>query len=268
MSTTPDLARSLQPEQLAFFQENGYLHLRHWFSPTRVEELRSWAQELMDWPETPGKWMKYFESTPTLARQLCRVENFLTYHEGWAALLCGDSITSLVSALMDEPAVLYKEKMNVKLPGGAGFGAHQDAPAFTTFGQTYHITLMLSIDPSFPDNGCLEMVPAKHNMGLFAQAPGGTLADEVIDAMEWVPLPTEAGDLVLFDSYIPHRSQTNHSESPRRAMYITYNRASEGSYRDAYFAHKREHFPPECERVEGADYSRSASLYNLGNPIR
>jgi hypothetical protein len=48
---------------------------------------------------------------------------------------------------------------------------------------------------------------------------------------------------------------------------VTYNRASEGSLRSAYFQHKRAHFPPECERAVGIDYSAAARTYNLGNPI-
>ena len=31
----------------------------------------------------------------------------------------------VVSDLFDEPAVLFKEKINFKLPGGGGFLAHQ-----------------------------------------------------------------------------------------------------------------------------------------------
>ena len=50
-------------------------------------------------------------------------------------------------------------------------------------------------------------------------------------------------------------------------MYITYNRLSEGSHREDYFADKRLKFPPEVERVAGVDYSKSASIYNLANPI-
>ena len=38
-------------------------------------------------PETPGKWMKYFEQGPEGKRQLCRVENFLEHQcsalPGW-----------------------------------------------------------------------------------------------------------------------------------------------------------------------------------------
>jgi hypothetical protein len=48
---------------------------------------------------------------------------------------------------------------------------------------------------------------------------------------------------------------------------VTYNRVSAGSHRDAYFRQKRAAFPPECERAPGVDYSKTAAVYNLGNPI-
>jgi hypothetical protein len=100
------------------------------------------------------------------------------------------------------------------------------------------------------------------------QGPGGDIHPEVEARLPWRPLELEAGDVVFFDSYLPHRSQRNASLRPRRALYVTYNRLAEGERRDDYFAHKRQHFPPECERLPGVDYSQSAALYNVGNPIR
>ena len=85
--------------------------------------------------------------------------------------------------------------------------------------------------------------------------------------LNWSPLETDAGDLVLFGSIIPHRSPANRSAAPRRAAYITYNGLSQGSFRDAYYTKKREVFPPEVERVAGKDYADSG-LFNVGNPIR
>ena len=67
--------------------------------------------------------MKYFEAPlgEPGGRQLCRVENFLQFHAGFDALLRGERLIGILSELMGEPAVLFKEKINFKLPGGNGF---------------------------------------------------------------------------------------------------------------------------------------------------
>src|SRR5262245_31132200 len=211
--------------------------------------------------------MKYFEPGPS--RLLCRVENFLPWHDGLRGLLERADLLACLEELLGERPVLFKEKLNFKLPGGGGFAPHQDAPAFTSFGQTYHVTLLLGADRMTPENGCLEMVDGFTEPRLLPQAEDGTLRSDVVEALAWRPLPLAPGDLVLFDSYVPHRSGPNRAEEPRRALYVTWNRASEGDRREAYFALKRRGFPPECERQPGAPLDPEASrIFNLGNPIR
>lgn len=247
---------------------NGFVRIEGALPPALVEQIQGWTAEIASWPETPGKWMKWFESTDADPRMLCRLENFVPYHPGMAAFLEGDMIRALISDLMGEEAILYKEKINFKLPGGAGYGAHQDAPAFSTFGHRYHITMMVPIDAASPDNGCLEMVSGHHEAGLLQQTASGEVDHAVEASLSWEPLPSNPGDLVFFDSFVPHRSRANTSRRSRRAMYITYNRRSEGDYREAYFERKRTNFPPECEREPGVDYSAAAAVFNLGNPIK
>ena len=53
---------------------------------------------------------------------------------------------------------------------------------------------------------------------------GLSVHPEVEATLPWRPLEAKAGDIVFFDSYIPHRSHPNTSDRSRRAMYITYNR--------------------------------------------
>jgi len=250
----------------ACWSANRYVALRGALDPPERSALRAWIDELERWPETAGKWMKYYE--PGEARLLCRVENFLPYHAELGRLLARRDLLACLEELLGEPAVLFKEKVNFKLPGGAGFAAHQDAPAFVSFGQTYHATLMLSADAMTPENGCLEIVEGFDRMETLPQAEDGTLRRDVVAGLEWRALPTEPGDVVLFDSYIPHRSGPNRSRAPRRALYVTYNRASEGDRRDEYFALKRRAFPPECERMPGAELDEASRVFNLGNPIR
>jgi len=256
----------LREESRRSWRANRHLVLRGALDRLELEWLRKWTEELAAWLETPGKWMKYFEANS--ARLLCRVENFLPYHDGFRALLQRPDLLRCLEELMGESAVLFKEKLNFKLPGGGGFAPHQDAPAFTSFGQTYHVTLLFSADRMTTENGCLEMVHGFRTARTLPQEEDGTLRRDVADALAWHPLPLEPGDLALFDSYVPHRSGPNRSAEPRRALYVTYNRASQGDHREEYFALKRRLFPPECERVPGVPLDEASRIFNLGNPIR
>ena len=256
---------NLSTAQKNFWDDNGFIHLPQFFGDGTA--LRQWTHDMSTWPETAGKWMKYFEQTGEADEKLlCRMENFLHFHEGWKDVIYNEGLMDVLEILFHEPALLFKEKLNFKLPGGNGFTAHQDAPAFASFGQDFHITAMVSIDDTTLQNGCLEMVPGKHRAGLLEMTKDKVLSQEAIDTLTWVPLETKSGDLVLFDSYIPHRSGPNQSASARRAAYVTYNAQSQGDYRDAYYRHKRDVFPPDIERIPGKDYG-DTGLYNIGNPI-
>lgn len=258
--------QQLNPDQIADFHRLGYIHLSNVFTPAQVTRLKRAATDLGELPETVGKWMKYFETSSDNTRLLCRVENFAQYQRELGSLVNGPRLLGWLSQLMGEPACLFKEKINFKLPGAAGFLPHQDAPAFTSFGHDYHITLMLSFDASTRENGCLEIVPGAWSNEYLPLKPDLTLTDESVTDLDWQMLPTSAGDIVMFGSYIPHRSGGNRTDQPRRALYATYNRLSAGSVRDAYFAEKRRVFPPEIERQSGVEY-RDSGVFNVGNPV-
>ena len=258
---------ALTVEQLAFWGANGWLLLPAYLDAAGLHRLEAAVADLAERPETPGKWMKYFEPGAHGQRQLCRVENFLEHQAALAQLVNGRSMLSLISELLGEQAVLFKEKINFKLPGGAGFQPHQDAPAFTSFAQTLHITAMISVDATTPENGCLEFAPHPGAGQTLQLAPDLTIEPEIARRLEWTPLPTRAGDLLLFDSYLPHRSAGNRSAAARRALYLTYARAAEGDYRLDYYARKRAAFPPDVEREPGSEYD-DAGVFNVGNPIR
>ena len=68
----------LTAQQKQQWDEQGFLHIPGFFS---ADKLEAWTQELTEWPETAGKWMKYFERSAdgTKDRMLCRVEYFLAF---------------------------------------------------------------------------------------------------------------------------------------------------------------------------------------------
>ncbi|MEC7983842.1 MAG: phytanoyl-CoA dioxygenase family protein, partial [Myxococcota bacterium] len=173
----------LSQEHVECWEQKGCLHLPGFFGDGEL--LSHWTDELYRWPEKAGAWMKYFEAAKDGRdmRMLCRVENFLSFHAGWRSAIEDPRLFEILAVLFDEEALLFKEKINFKLPGGNGFTAHQDAPAFAAFEQTFHITAMISIDASTVQNGCLEMAYGRHKEGLFEMTTDKVLSQDAINAM-------------------------------------------------------------------------------------
>jgi ectoine hydroxylase-related dioxygenase (phytanoyl-CoA dioxygenase family) len=197
--------------------------------------LRRWVDEIASWPEDAGDWLHHREMIDT-GPQLCRSENFVPFHEGLRTLLTTGPMLATASALLGEPAVLYKEKVNYKLPGGAGYAPHQDAPAYP-FVQT-HVSCMVAVDDALLGNGCLEVVSGMHHE-LLPTDSVGCIRDDIVASMTWAPVEVRAGDTLWFHSRTPHRSGPNLGSTPRRALYPTYNARSEGDLRTAYYAAKQ-----------------------------
>lgn len=215
------------------FVTHGWV-LKRLLDPEATQALRGWVDEVSTWPDGAGDWLHYREMTDT-GPKLCRTENFVPFHEGLRALLTDGSMLATASALLGEPAVLYKEKINYKLPGGAGYAPHQDAPAYR-FVAT-HVSCMVAVDDASPGNGCLEVVSDLHHE-LLPVDENGCIRTDVAESLEWMPVAVQAGETLWFHSRTPHRSGPNHSTRPRRALYPTYNAAAEGDLRADYYRQK------------------------------
>lgn len=197
--------------------------------------LAAMVDEVAAWPEGGGDWLVYREMTDD-GPAICRTENFVPFHAGLRALLTDSELSATASLLLGEEAVLYKEKINYKLPGGAGFSAHQDAPAYR-FVDT-HLSCMVAVDDATEENGCLEVV-AGHHADLLPQDERGCIPAELAASFDWIPVPLRAGETCWFHSRTPHRSGPNRSALPRRALFPTYNARREGDLREAYYEQKR-----------------------------
>ena len=244
----------LGPGQIADFARDGFLIVRGMFTTVEMARISAWTDEVVAMPELPGRHMVYYEDSlnQTGKRVLSRIENFLPYHEGFERLLTDSDITRCVADLLGDAPLLFKEKINFKLPGGNGFKAHQDVQAGWDRYARLHLTMLLGIDAADVTNGCLELAAGAHRRGLLGEM-WNPLADD-IDGVEYRACPTAPGDAVFFDSFVPHRSGPNLSTSPRRVLYITWNRAAEGDHRRRYYAEKRSNYPPDCEREPGRHY--------------
>jgi ectoine hydroxylase-related dioxygenase (phytanoyl-CoA dioxygenase family) len=218
------------------FAEHGWVMVDV-LPPDVVARLPRWVDEVAALSETTGV-LQHHEATDA-GRQLCRSEDFVPVHAGLRELLCRGALLEVAARLLGEPAVLYKEKVNYKLPGGAGYSPHQDAPAYPMI--EAHVSAMIAVDDAAADNGGLEVVSGCFDTVLHTDARG-CIASEVAATLEWQPIDVRAGCTLWFHSRTPHRSRANRSDRPRRALYPTYNAAREGDRRADYYAEKRTRF--------------------------
>ena len=231
---------------IAHLQRDGYLVVREFFDTDSLTQLLKWTTELETAPEASGRhWVYREDSITTPVRKVIqRIENFCPYHTGFDRLIRHSALARWSSALLGGPVVLFKDKINFKMPGAPGFKAHQDQQAGWSVYAPLFLTAMVALDPATLENGCLEIAGGRHREGLIGE--------------QWVPLesqglaldpvPTAPGDVIFFDSFVPHASKPNLTDSPRRILYLTYNLASHGDQRARYFADKHVSFPPDIDR--------------------
>lgn len=233
-------------------KRDGFLLVRDFFSASEVAQLSEWTNDLARAPEiSGGHWVYHEESlTDPKQRLIQRIENFCPSHHGFAAVIEHGALRRWTEILMEGPVVLFKDKINFKMPGGAGFLPHQDQQAgWSTYAPIF-VTAMVSIDPTTLENGCLEIAPRRLGEGLTGAE--WTPLEEGAVALEAVP--TQPGDVIFFDSYVPHASKPNRTSAARKALYVTFNLASDGDLRTRYFADKRVAFPPDIDRDPNSSY--------------
>jgi hypothetical protein len=197
--------------------------------------------------------IKVWKQGEIIERQtLTRLENFVDAHDGWSEL-CHGYLRRCLSAVVGMDMVLYKEKLNVKPPGGSGFAPHLDSPSLRVAlgpkGPQTFCTIMVAIDEMTSENGCLrvckgpwsednccEVTQPEQGSSPDAGGRAGAVPIEVAERLAFEDLTCKGGTIVAFNGWTPHRSSANQTQHfPRRAVFLTYNPKSEGEFRSLYY---------------------------------
>ena len=245
------------------FRRHGWLVVPMALPTEQLAALDSSVDELERWATTDGPGLHHFEQTDAGA-VIARSEDFVDHSSTLRSLICDGIVVEVLTELFGEAPVLFKEKINYKHPGGGGFAPHQDAPAYRFV--DHHISCMVPLDPATEASGCLWVAPG-HDRGLLATDDRNRIDEATAATLEWRPAPLEPGDLLFFDSYTPHFSDTNRTDRPRRAAYLTYNAAGLGDHRERYYADKRAEFARAGGDFDGERVRISISVDFLGRPV-
>jgi 2-aminoethylphosphonate dioxygenase len=219
----------LQPSDLEQYQRTGYVAVRGMFSP---EEIAAWQREcdrlwsvvaaLPQNGRIQHRGVVGGESTTTIAD---RIDPLLDLSPTFAALTGDERIIGPTSSALGSGAALLKEKLITKRPGTMGYAAHQDYPYWEWLGIPADelLTVLVAIDAADRENGALEVFPGMHRERIQPPPDNPLDTDETMlnpEAGEAIEL--DAGDILLFHSMVPHRSDANRSSRSRRALFLTY----------------------------------------------
>lgn len=112
--------------------------------------------------------------------------------------------------------------------------------------------------------GALEVIPGSHLQGLVAEemvSGFGRIPPERVREEDFVPVECRKGDVLLFSSFLVHRSGTMTRDDIRWSCHFRYNNLSEKSFVDRGFPHPYLYKPteelltpdfPAAEQVAGA----------------
>jgi len=216
------VAKSLTGDQLAEYQEQGYLYIGQTLTEQGLQQMRDqamvvWAKE--KGPFDPQKTWLQNALVPNIHHHapLVRQYYFNGPLVGVAQQLIGPNIKAATSQLT------FKMRGNIK-----PFAWHQDN-AYGELDPYNAISCLTALDDANLENGCLWLVPGSHKEGqadyvhTIANKQSGLPVEMSVDERRGVPMPMRAGDCLLFHCHMLHKSEGNSSlDSDRRILFVRY----------------------------------------------
>jgi ectoine hydroxylase-related dioxygenase (phytanoyl-CoA dioxygenase family) len=223
-------------EQQAYYADQGYLVFPELLSASELSDLRAALAEVLRESEGLTESNDKFSITQTDDGKYSvrRIFNPIAHHQVFHDLIFNSKILDAVENLIGPNIQLHHTKLNLKPPSSreARFEWHQDYPFFphTNFDL---LAVMIYLDDSTEENGCITIVPGSHKWGprnhLFAKdgAFSSQLEDKSVveDPTRWLKVPVPAGGMELHHCNMLHSSTANRGTRPRSAMIIQYRAA-------------------------------------------
>ena len=235
----------LSKKQLEFYKTQGYLVCNDIFSSQEINNIVKWSLEIENFPETKGKWMKYYDQSlkEQSKNTLTRVENFFDYHKEFKSFFSTKKILNIISMLLESEPVLFKDKLNLKSPGGYGFDPHIDGhflwkdktnnlrKGWKHYASNF-LNVVVPLDITNEVNGCLQVSDLAQTRK-FLGSNWETISSKLISLtpklkkkyrkkFTFKPISMKPGDLLLFNWKVCHFSKKNNSRNPRTIFYGTY----------------------------------------------
>lgn len=218
------------PEQVALYQENGFLVIEnfldaeetaHWSRTTNeaVEQrLAANAQVLSNQGDPDAYYAQVFTQCLKMADT----------HAGMRELMLDPRLGKLAATLAGVDGIrIWHDQALYKPPFGNPTGWHLDNP-YWSFSSPHSLSIWIALDDATRDNGCLYYLPGSHKTATYQNAGiGKNQADLFKVYPQWrsissVGCPCPAGSAVFHNGLTAHGAGANMTNKPRRAMTCAY----------------------------------------------
>jgi phytanoyl-CoA hydroxylase len=216
----------LTDEQIAHYQEQGYLLLKGAFSRAEAAELRREAHELMErltrHQEIDATWGSAREVAEKPATQLLHCHNTQFQSAAFGRLMFDPRLVDPVADLIGPNVQLHHNKLFIKPPEkGSPFPMHQDYPFFPHERETM-LAAIIHFDDAPLEKGCVRVMPGSHKLGPLEHIAEGAhhLSPQDYTVENGVPIEAEAGDVLIFSYLLIHGSGINSSAEARTTLLV------------------------------------------------
>jgi phytanoyl-CoA hydroxylase len=221
--------------QLAFYRENGFLHVPGVFGPEETSELADDLDRLIqEWSfeaAWTGPWREAYLD-PQLAQtiKLSALHDLQLYSASWARAITHPRLAATLVTLLGPEVEFHHTTMHVKPPErGAPFPLHQDYPFYPHADDRY-VDVLLHLDATSHENGEIRFLAGSHRGGPLehiVQDPDGQpchphLPTDRYRLEETLAVPAHPGDIVCFSINTIHGSYMNSTYRPRRLVRMGY----------------------------------------------
>ncbi len=226
-----ELGNILSPEQVEFYNENGYVLAQGLLRPEEAAHLRAethaLAERLMEHRSIDATWRSAREMDEKRGSQvktkLLHCHDVQFYSAAFARLIVDERLAGAASQCIGSPNVqLHHTKMFIKPPEkGSPFPMHQDAPYFPHDKHSM-MAAIIHFDDAPEEKGCVRVVPGSHKRGMLDHIGDGSwhLPFEQYPLESAVACPAKAGDVLFFSYLTIHGSGINVSKEARTTLLV------------------------------------------------
>lgn len=243
---------TLTTAQIEEFRNHGVLVIKGLFDDNSINNLSTWLEELKNKQPAYGKEAKYYEKSDITGKNfLARIENIVGEHNPeFSDLILQKQAMNYLGQLLSDTPVLFKDKVNYKLPGCRPDLMHQDQAAGWGKYADFFISMVVAIDENREENAAISFMKTGDYVKSLMSNEWTPLTDKDpanLPQDQYAMIELNPGDVVFFDSFVPHGSAANFSDKQRRNLFLTFNAASAGDHKQSYYEDKWKNYPPNAE---------------------